>query len=226
VAVVFDKSGGDSKISSDSSGRSSSDSYASAPVDSPPASLPSSPHLLPGAGSPPDDLSRHRSRSSPALHRQAASHDYQVPREKNRLTLRAFLRQLIKDKRLIRSKSLIQFLLGDPIAKLSKEEEADIGRRLEMDRLRLVEQEKFVEESRKRARELDQWLKEFKHDLIANRILLSHLTLITEGLTKLFEQIRIKESIRDLPPEYQKVAEWAKIEYPSSSAVANQELLQ
>jgi hypothetical protein len=57
------------------------------------------------------------------------------------------------------------------LGKLSKEEEADIERRLEMDRLRLSEQKKFVDESRKRARELDQWLKGFKSDLIRDRIL-------------------------------------------------------
>jgi len=57
------------------------------------------------------------------------------------------------------------------LEKLSKEEEADVERRLEMDRLRLAEQKKFVDESRKRARELDQWLKGFKSDLIRNRIL-------------------------------------------------------
>jgi hypothetical protein len=37
--------------------------------------------------------------------------------------------------------------------------------------------------------------------------------LILEGLTKLFEDIKIKDNIKDLRPEYQKVAEWAKIEY-------------
>ena len=37
--------------------------------------------------------------------------------------------------------------------------------------------------------------------------------LIVEGLTKLFEEIRVKESLSELRPEYQKVAEWAKIEY-------------
>jgi hypothetical protein len=36
---------------------------------------------------------------------------------------------------------------------------------------------------------------------------------LVDGLTKLFDEIRIKESIQDLRPEYQKVAEWAKIEY-------------
>jgi Domain of unknown function in PX-proteins (DUF3818) len=39
------------------------------------------------------------------------------------------------------------------------------------------------------------------------------MELTIDGLTKLFEEIRVKESIQELRPEYQKVAEWAKIEY-------------
>ena len=154
-------------------------------------------------------MSHLRSPSSSKLHRKESSN---IPREKNRLTLRAFLRQIIKDKRLGRSKALQDFLLSDPLPKLSKDEEADIDRRLDMDRQRLEEQGKFVEESRKRARELDQWLRGFKSDLIRNRMT-SYDPLTAEGLTKLFEEIRVKESIRDLRPEYQKIAEWAKIEY-------------
>jgi hypothetical protein len=103
------------------------------------------------------------------LQKQATSHDYHIPREKNRLTLRSFLRQIIKDKRLEKSKALTEFLLRDPI-RLGKEEEADIERRLEMDRIRLAEQRKFVAESRKRAKELDEWLRGFKSDLIRKRL--------------------------------------------------------
>jgi hypothetical protein len=130
---------------------------------------PSSPTYTPSS-SKVSILHKHTSSAS-GLQKQAASHDYHVPREKNRLTLRSFLRQIIRDKRLRKSKTLSQFLLTGPLGKLSKEEEADVERRLEMDRLRLSEQKKFVDESRKRARELDQWLKGFKSDLIRDRIL-------------------------------------------------------
>lgn len=65
---------------------------------------------------------------------------------------------------------MVDFLLQAPIQKLSREEELDIHRRLEMDRLRLDEQRKFVEESRKRAKELEQWLRGFKSDLIRHGI--------------------------------------------------------
>jgi len=135
-------------------------------------SSPPSPHLQSSSPSSVrsklDLLTHHRSHSSTSL--QVPSQSSHVPREKQRLTLRAFLRQIIKDKRLVRSQHLVDFLLHAPIQTLSKEEESDIQRRLEMDRLRLEEQQKFVEESRKRAKELEQWLREFKSDLIRNRI--------------------------------------------------------
>src|SRR5579862_9504543 len=47
------------------------------------------------------------------------------------------------------------------------------------------------------------------------------MKLILEGLTRLFEEIKVKESIKDLKPEYQKVAEWAKIEYVFSLVIAD-----
>ena len=138
-------------------------------------SSPPSPHLRSSSPSSPssarsrlENLSHHRSNSSPSL--QVPSQSSHVPREKQRLTLRAFLRQIIRDKRLVRSQHFVEFLLHAPIQKLNKEEELDIQRRLEMDRLRLEEQKKFVEESRKRAKELEQWLRGFKSDLIRNRI--------------------------------------------------------
>jgi hypothetical protein len=175
---------------------------------------PGSPTVRPGTSPPPKTgiISHFRSPSNSGLHKQATSHDFHVPREKNRLTLRSFLRQVIKDKKLGRSKALAHFLLHDPLPRLTREEEADIERRLDMDRLRLAEQKKFVEESSKRARELEHWLRGFKSDLVRNRVSFWD-GLMIEGLTKLFEEIRVKESIKDLQPEYQKVAEWAKIEY-------------
>ena len=154
VSSVIKNNGGDS----DAGSRTSSDSSGT-------ASAPSSPNLQSGSPTRKRDLIfQLHSHSSPVLPINS------VPREKNRLTLRSFLRQIIKDKRLVRGKALLRFLLNDPIAKLSKDEEADIERRLEMDRLRLEEQKKFVEESRKRARELEQWLRGFKKELINNRM--------------------------------------------------------
>ena len=50
------------------------------------------------------------------------------------------------------------------------------------------------------------------------------MELIAEGLSRLFEEIRVKENISDLRPEYQKVTEWAKIEYPPELPSTNLEL--
>jgi hypothetical protein len=145
---------------SDAGSRTSSESSGTASAPS----SPSSPNLQPGSPTRKRDLIFQRlSHSSPALPINS------VPREKNRLTLRSFLRQIVKDKRLAQSNAFVRFLLNDPIEKLSEDEEADIERRLEMDGLRLEEQKKFVEESRKRARELEQWLRGFKKELINNR---------------------------------------------------------
>jgi hypothetical protein len=162
IASAFKDDGDSSDTVSTISENSLSVPYE--PPPSPPATGPA-PSPAPKQGF----ISHFRSASSPALHKQATSHDFHIPREKNRLTLRSFLRQIIRDKRLARSATLREFLLSDPIATLSREEEADIERRFEMDRIRLAEQKKFVDESRKRARELDQWLRGFKSDLIRNR---------------------------------------------------------
>ncbi len=171
ISSALNGNGGDS---SDTASIMSSDSVSTT-NETPPSSPTQTPTLQTPTTQTPTGLKEaifhKRSSSATGLQKQTTSHDYHVPREKNRLTLRSFLRQIIRDKRLQKSKALSLFLLSDPLSKLTKEEEADIERRLEMDRLRLIEQKKFVDESRKRARELDQWLKGFKSELIRNRIL-------------------------------------------------------
>jgi hypothetical protein len=41
----------------------------------------------------------------------------------------------------------------------------------------------------------------------------ANFTFNTDGLTKLFAEIREKPTIADLSPQYQKFAEWLRIEY-------------
>jgi hypothetical protein len=159
--------GGDSEDTASITSSESSVSTTNDTIDTPPSSP------TPRVSTPTSKLSsvfHGRSSSSTGLEKQAAWQKSHVPREKNRLTLRSFLRQIIKDKKTARSKALSHFLLKDPLSKLTKEEEADMARRLEMDRLRLAEQKQLAEESRKRARELEKWLRTFKSDLIRNRM--------------------------------------------------------
>lgn len=123
-----------------------------------------------------------------------------IPREKQRLTLRAFLQRLLKDQQIAQSTSLRHFLLDGPI-QLSEEETQDIKNRADLDALREEERIKFLEVAKEKARELDMQMHVFKRDLIQEN-----------GLGKIFAAIRECERVEDLPPQYIKVIEWARIE--------------
>jgi Domain of unknown function in PX-proteins (DUF3818) len=93
-----------------------------------------------------------------------------------------------------------EFLAG-PAIKLNEEEKLDIQRRKEMDAKRIEEQKRFYEIARQRAKELDVYMERFRRDIVESN-----------GLSKLFAEIRQKEKISDLSVEYQKFAEWLRIE--------------
>ncbi|KAL9051202.1 MAG: hypothetical protein Q9162_006180, partial [Coniocarpon cinnabarinum] len=121
-------------------------------------------------------------------------------REEQRVSLRAFLRTLLRQERIANSAALKDFLTRDPI-NLSPEEAQDVGRRKDMDAQRVEEQRKFYEAARRRAKELDVHMEKFRRDIVESN-----------GLTKLFKEIRSKNTIAELSPEYQKFAEWLRIE--------------
>ncbi|KIW64904.1 hypothetical protein PV04_07208 [Phialophora macrospora] len=144
----------------------------------------------PGGGSP---KSRER---SPSPSPQAI----RLHREDQRVSLRAFLRTLLQNPNIAQSKSMVDFLTLQSV-QLNEEEQEDIQRRKEMDARRLEEQRKFYDIARKRAAELDTYMETFRRNIVE-----------ANGLTKLFTEIREKEKIEDLSPEYQKFAEWLRIE--------------
>ena len=121
-------------------------------------------------------------------------------REDQRVSLRAFLRTMLQNPNIAESKAIADFLTLQHI-KLNEEEQDDIDRRKEMDTRRLEEQKKFYDIARKRAAELDTYMETFRRNIVE-----------ANGLTKLFTEIREKEKIEDLSPEYQKFAEWLRIE--------------
>ncbi|EEH04707.1 PX domain-containing protein [Histoplasma capsulatum G186AR] len=121
-------------------------------------------------------------------------------RENQRVSLRAFLRTLLQNPRIAESKALEEFLTADPIT-LNEEELMDIQRRKDLDAKRVEEQRQFYEIARKRAQELDVYMEQFRQDIVENN-----------GLTKLFHEIRVKNSVEELSPQYQKFAEWLRIE--------------
>ena len=127
-----------------------------------------------------------------------------LSRERNRLTLRAYLRHLLSNQDIANSGITQNFLLHEPI-ELSNEERTDAMRREEMDRMREAEADKFKSEVSGRVRELESYLRGFKDELVKK-----------DGLTRVFSTIRTTPKLQDLPIEYQKVMEWARISLAST----------
>ncbi|KAE8349815.1 hypothetical protein BDV28DRAFT_160168 [Aspergillus coremiiformis] len=175
------------------------------------------------SGSTPDEGRRSRNSLTPGdnLHRSASrssmrsslgispksprasveiSRETVLYREEQRVSLRAFLRTLLQNKRVAESKALEEFLTAQPI-NVNEEELIDMQRRKEADAIRIEEQKRFYEIARQRAAELDVYMENFRRDIVESN-----------GLTKLFAEIREKPTIEDLSPPYQKFAEWLRIE--------------
>lgn len=149
------------------------------------------------------------------------SRDIVLYREEQRVSLRAFLRTLLQNKRIADSKSMEEFLTAGPL-KLNEEELLDVQRRKEMDAIRIEEQKRFYEIARQRAAELDVYMEKFRRDIVESSkssrnfvVVAYHINLspVIDGLTKLFAEIREKSCIAELSPQYQKFAEWLRIEY-------------
>lgn len=83
-------------------------------------------------------------------------------REAQRISLRAFLRTLLKNQLLASSAAMKEFLSLSP-TKLTNTDIIDIERRKAMDEKRLEEQKKFYEIARKRAADLDVYMEQYVH---------------------------------------------------------------
>ncbi|KAI0515228.1 hypothetical protein F5B22DRAFT_636532 [Xylaria bambusicola] len=121
-------------------------------------------------------------------------------REDQRVSLRAFLRYLLQNQQIAQTKAIQDFLTRNPITP-SDEDVDDIHRRKAVDAKRMEEQKEFFEIARKRAAELDVYMEKFRQDIVKRN-----------GLTKLLQEIKDKPSIQDLSMQYQKFAEWLRIE--------------
>jgi len=148
-----------------------------------------------GTGSP-----RNRASPRPSWSREPSPQPIRLHREDQRVSLRAFLRTILQNPQIAESKSVAEFFSSQPVT-LNEEELEDVARRKEMDARRLEEQRQFYEIARKRAAELDTYMEKFRRDIVESN-----------GLTKLFSEIRQKEKLEDLSPEYKKFAEWLRIE--------------
>ena len=88
-----------------------------------------------------------------------------LSRERNRLTLRAYLRTLLANSVLSASDAFQSFLLETPI-QLSSTEIRDVQIREEMDRIREEEVRSFRVEVEERVEELERHLRGFREDLV------------------------------------------------------------
>lgn len=121
-------------------------------------------------------------------------------RESQRISLRAFLRTLLQNPQIVQTNAMNDFLTKSPI-KLTDDDVEDIDQRKKVDEKRMEEQKKFYEIARKRAAELDIYMERFRRDIVERN-----------GLTMLFQEIKEKKTIQDLSIQYQKFAEWLRIE--------------
>lgn len=121
-------------------------------------------------------------------------------RESQRISLRAFLRSVLHNSQFANTKAIQDFLSGQSITPTDDDVE-DIIRRKAVDEKRMEEQKQFYEIARKRAAELDEYMEQFRRDIVERN-----------GLTVLFKEIKEKETIQDLSIQYRKFAEWLRIE--------------
>lgn len=128
----------------------------------------------------------------------------QLAREKNRLTLRAYIRSLLATPPVADSPALADFLIGEPIT-LTAAEEADCRSRETLDAVRSDEATRFNAEASKRVATLKGHLATFKNDLVQ-----------PDGLSRVFRTIRQTPQIEDLPESYRALLAWARISAAST----------
>ncbi|SMQ45922.1 unnamed protein product [Zymoseptoria tritici ST99CH_3D7] len=128
------------------------------------------------------------------------SPDVILHREEQRVSLRAFLRNFLQNETIASSRAMEEFLTATPIT-INDDEMMDIVKRKSMDEKRMEEQRRFFEVARKRAQELDVHMEKFRRSVVER-----------DGLRTLFAEIKKKEHLKDLDPEYKKFAEWLRIE--------------
>lgn len=125
-----------------------------------------------------------------------------LTREKNRLTLRAYLQNILTIYAVASSPIMRSFLLSGQM-QLTPAEAADVQRRLEADAVREEGRRRFGEEAERRVEKLREGLAQFKGDVLSRE----------GGLKSVFEVVRRVERVEDLPPAERSVLEWGRISY-------------
>jgi hypothetical protein len=127
-----------------------------------------------------------------------------LSREKNRLTLRAYIHTLMNNGTIGSSPVLKSFLLSGPTS-LSPEEVEDARRREDADRIRENGRKRFAHEIAERVDRLRDAVKSVKGDIMGK-----------DGLSHIFSIIKVTPDINQLPPNYRAVTEWGRITLAST----------
>ncbi|KAI5124999.1 hypothetical protein M0805_007423 [Coniferiporia weirii] len=170
-------------------------------------SAPTAVATSPTASRMPNSLSSQSNNSSESIvsfTTQQAIQNIRLAREKNRLTLRAYLNSLLSNSALASSPVLLHFLSSN-FTQLSRDEQEDALRREEADRKRDEGRIQFAHEIAARVEGLRLAIKGVKGEIMTR-----------DGLTQIFSIVRMTESVRDLPTEYQAVLEWGRITLAST----------
>ena len=139
-----------------------------------------------------------------------------LAREKNRLTLRAYLHALMSSTTVVSSPVIKSFLLADPTT-LTEVEVEDAQRREEADRTRDEGRKQFAKEVSARVDSLRSLVKGMRGDLLGRghyyfaRFISSKSDQTVDGLTRMFAVIKTTDDVRGLPSDFQAVLEWGRI---------------
>ena len=124
-------------------------------------------------------------------------------RERNRHTLRAFLRSLLAIPDVADSEIMRSFLMDEPTT-LTSADKADMDVRKRADALRETEFKEFSDKITDRVLQLQLHLGTFKKHLME-----------PDGLSRMLATIRRCPHVSDLPPEYMELMNWATVSMAS-----------
>jgi hypothetical protein len=132
------------------------------------------------------------------------SEDSKLPREHQRITLRAYVKALLEVPNVTSCQPVLEFLFKDRVT-LTPADYQDIALRKKMDLLRTEDQVRFFELAKLRARKLEEYISEFKTELLKEN-----------GLANIFQELKEKSRVEELSPKFQKFVEWALIEFSAT----------
>ncbi|KAI8876645.1 hypothetical protein K501DRAFT_231687 [Backusella circina FSU 941] len=130
-----------------------------------------------------------------------SGHVAYLHREKDRVSLRAFLRRLAAETEIATSPIFKDFLTKDPI-QLTEAEKQDAEQRRVMDQRRIDEEKRFRAEVDKKMSELDGLLGMLKEKVMR-----------PNGLIEIFEIIKTTSTVDQLPSELKQAFEWGRINF-------------